>query len=346
MEWLMNKAQTILKCLFIAVYFTAVLSPQTSAIILHSDNQPAPEDRPHSDVNGRWSTNASCVVIAQNYIITTRHQGGADTTTVTIAGVPYTIDKTINHPTADLRVVRLNNANLTEYVSVNFDTSEQNEVAVLAGFGVTAGDPLTIHYLSQDYTYGYPWLYPTSPTPDNGILRWGTNKVVALATSTQSDYLSQLLVSQFDGPSATDYECTIGEFDSGGGWFLQTADGWKVIGLNRGTIPFGQSWFINPNDPTAPMPDYPNDPLPNYIPEDEQGNVLIVNYLDAVRISQYADWIVNTINASELQNMAVNWLRTDCDSANNFCNGADLTQNHKVDFHDFLSLAVNWLKNK
>ena len=122
-------------------------------------------------------------------------------------------------------------------------------------------------------------------------------------------------------------------------------DGWKVIGLNRGTIPFGQSWFINPNQPAEPMPDYPNDELPNYMPVDTEGTPLIVNYLDSVRISSYAEWIVDTINFDRLDNMAANWLRTDCDLSNNYCGGADITENHKVDFFDFVLLAASWLES-
>ncbi len=54
-------------------------------IVLHTDNEPNLAtwvDRPSTGVVGRWGTNASCVAIAPNYVITTRHQGISSGTTV------------------------------------------------------------------------------------------------------------------------------------------------------------------------------------------------------------------------------------------------------------------------
>lgn len=308
----------------------------TWGIVLHPDNEPNLAtwiDHPPVSVVGRWDNDASCVVIAPNYIITTRHQTNSDTSVpgvmVNIAGTDYTIDSFFTHQSADLRLVKLNNANLTEYVSINFDPNEVNQVAVLGGYGVSRGAELEVHYMGQDYTYGYEWLYPSLPTPANGIGGWGTNKVTG-TSSTTAGYTSELIVSQFDEPLTTEYECAIGEHDSGGGWFRQTANGWEVIGLNRGVAYSGESWFLDNGNPPAPLPEYPNGPLDNY--------------MDAVRISPYADWIIDTIYANELQNLAVQWLRDDCGAGNNYCNGADVVDIGAVNMSDFAVLSSMWLE--
>src|SRR3989304_9329776 len=90
------------------------------AIILHPEGEPnlaAWTDRPDDDVVGRWGSNASCVAIARNCIVTTHHQGGGASTSVQIAGVTYSIAQIWNHPTADLRLVRLFGANLAAFAA-------------------------------------------------------------------------------------------------------------------------------------------------------------------------------------------------------------------------------------
>lgn len=103
-----------------------------------------------------------------------------------------------------------------------------------------------------------------------------------------------------------------------------------MIGLSRGVIHFGESWFLDNGNPPAPLPEYPNGPLDNY--------------MDAVRISTYADWIIDTMYANELQNMAVQWLRDDCDAGNNFCQGADVVDIGTVNMLDFAVLSSIWLE--
>lgn len=316
-------------------------------IILHPDHEPDPVtwvERPDNNVIGRWGDNASCVVVSPHYVITTRHQTYSDSNVpgikITIAGTEYTIDKFFTHPSADLRLVRLNNANLAEYVSVNFDPNEVNQVAVLGGYGDGRQDPpLPEGYLPLEifkwpnryYTYGYYW-----DDSSNTIQRWGTNNVVST-----SSYTSELIVSQFDEALATEYECTIGDHDSGGGWFLPASGGWKVIGLNRGVIGFdpGQSRFLYTNGVSIPTQ------IAVY-PDSMSMDSIAQNHLDAVRISFYAEWIIETMYASELQNLAVEWLRDDCDVENNYCNGADVVDIGVVNLADFAAMSSVWLENR
>ena len=87
----------------------------TYGIILHADHEPPADwaDRPASAVVGRWSSNASFVVIAPKWIITTRHQN-TDPATVDINGTTYNCiynSQWIGGPAGnvDLRLIRLKN---------------------------------------------------------------------------------------------------------------------------------------------------------------------------------------------------------------------------------------------
>jgi hypothetical protein len=345
-----NLALIRVSILFSSIWLVLLFGAKAKGIVLHPDNEPnllTWTERPSDNVIGRWGTNASCVAIAPNYIITTKHQPDAEIvldTEVEIGGVTYSIDSIINHTTADLRVVKLNDANLVEYASINFEPNEPNQVAVLGGFGASRGDTLFVvedigDGAEIEHTYGYEWLYPSPPTVANGIAGWGTNKVVSTASTS-----SELIVCQFDPNStisvhSTDYECTLAEHDSGGGWFLPDEDGgWKVIGLSRGVAPIGgQSWFMYTDEIIVPVE------IPQY-PESITIPPVKYNHLDAVRVSSYAEWIVESVYLLELGNLAGHWLNDDCDEANNYCNGADVFRDGIVNMKDFGLLAGRWLE--
>ncbi|HLB74133.1 MAG TPA: hypothetical protein VJJ98_08950, partial [Sedimentisphaerales bacterium] len=141
------------------------------AIILHPEGEPnlaAWTDRPDDDVVGRWGSNASCVAIARNCIVTTHHQGGGASTSVQIAGVTYSIAQIWNHPTADLRLVRLFGANLAEFVDPYAKTDESGKQVVIGGCGVGNGPSLE----TGGIVYGYQW--GESATRD---LRFATNRI-------------------------------------------------------------------------------------------------------------------------------------------------------------------------
>jgi hypothetical protein len=50
------------------------------------------------------------------------------------------------------------------------------------------------------------------------------------------------------------------------------------------------------------------------------------------------------VDTGDLSVFTLNWLRTDCNSGNGFCDGADIDKNGRVDFSDYGFLANDWLK--
>jgi hypothetical protein len=236
-----------IRCFNILNIILLLLTPGiTQGIILHTDDQPT--DHPSDLVVGRWGSNASCVVVGPNYIVTARHQGGGVGSIVTIDGVEYQVAEVITKDDNDLRVARLETsqgqpANLDAYVGIFTSQGDEfYEKIVVGGYGKYRGSELT----TDDGTvYGYSWT-----GSDNKTLRWGANLLDrGYATLVTSSYSSLVLIADFDGPaaaSAVPCEGTIAEYDSGGGWFVKDSDGnWFLVAVSAYVTRLA-SWFDIP----------------------------------------------------------------------------------------------------
>ena len=217
------------------------------------------------------------------------------------------------------RIAKLNDANLTNFVSIYKSTDEIGKNIVIGGYGVGRGE------LLQNYgiTYGYKW-----GSTGNTTLRMGTNRIQETENdSALENFTSDIIIADFDGLNegqATIYESTPACYDSGGGWFIKDSNEWKVAGLSRGVEHGGANWFRNNQDPNSLDPDY----------------------FDAVRISSYAQWIKQIIQVdfAEFAVFANNWQRTDCNSTNYWCDGADfIPHDGTVDWDDLTVFADYWL---
>ena len=331
--------------LFIAL---SLCLPATSyALVLHSKTEPNLAqwtDRPDPNVVGKWisdttSTNgrASCVAVSPKYVVTTRHQGGGTGGKIEIGGVLYSIAAIINCPDnpnpsnpdykrVDLRLVKLADADLKNYVPLNTSEDIIGANIVLGGFGLGRGADL----LTNGIVYGYQWQ--DRGTYRNNYQRWATNiadridhDIYFADASGTVKYNLDLISADFDGTqhpiddqNVTAYEGTPAEFDSGGGWFVKDGQQWKLAALTRGVEHFPQSWFREIDRPTRADPDG----------------------FDAVLISSYADWI--------LENIAVEGDRNG-DYHVNFLDFALLAadwQNGQADIEDLAFMAERWLNNE
>ena len=254
-------------CLLLGVALS--FSAPAGAVVMHPGGEmPAGFDRPSDQVVGRWSSNASFVVISPSFILTTRHQG-TNPSTVVINGVAYTTEyrnewtggpgASAGAPgTADLRLVKLigpdgQEAQLSEFASIyaGGDETAYGTEFVLGGYGRTRGANV---YDSQGNLRGYAWS--TGSDNNNLSLNWATNRVNATGTRTGSGYTSDVLLADFDplgSGDSTPYEGIAAQYDSGGGWFVESDNQWYLVGLTRGVSmhPYnsptwpadGESWF-------------------------------------------------------------------------------------------------------
>lgn len=314
-------------------------------LILHPDGEPNLAiwtERPHQDIVGRWGYTGSCVVIWQNYVITTRHQSGGVNTAVEIDGVKYTVSQVWDHNNADLRVAKLQNANLTNIVGIYENADEVGKEMVIGGYGVGRGEPLQ----NSGITYGYGWS-----NSGNNVLRTGTNKIDGNENdNTLKGLTSDIIIADFDGPGegeGTFYESIPASYDSGGGWFIKIRDRWKVAGLSRAVnahyeeghdgdpnYAVYQTWFRNRTDPNIPLSDY----------------------MDAVRISSYAQWIKSIVAGevagdldgdgyvgfADLTIIARFW-QSECQEPS-WCWGADFEPDGDVDLKDVAEFINHWLQ--
>jgi hypothetical protein len=331
--------------LFAAVFLFCCAGPALS-IVLHPDGEPNLliwTDRPDPNVIGRWGSNASCVAVSSNCVITVRHSGGGIGTPVEIGGKTYTIAETWNYGTADLRLARLYGANLTSFVGPYENTNEASKETVIGGYGDGRGAILT----TSGITYGYQW-----DNSSNTTRRFGTNKINSTQNnSTLGGYTSDIIIADFEGlgeGQSTLYEGAVADHDSGGGWFIKVGSTWQVAGLARAVevhynqghegdpnyIIYDQSWFRNRDNPGVLDPDY----------------------LDAVRLSSYAAWVLQTIperlpgdltgddwvDLADFAVFARYWQNTECESPD-WCAGADCEPDGDVDWDDLAALADGWL---
>ena len=314
-----------------ALLLLCITSP-AMGIVLHPDGEPnltTWTDRPDSNTVGRWPDDGSCVVIGSNYVITTKHQGSAGS--VVIGGVTYLIDQTWYHPdpNVDFRVVKLYSANLTTYVGMYTNTDEDEKPIVIGGFGKRR-DPC-------DTTNPYAWT--TELNNINNSLLFGTNKIDSIDTTS---YPLEVLVAHFNRLSDSTYECSVAEFDSGGGWFIKDGSEWKVAGLTRGLKVVGESWSTPGTPPT-----------------------LDKNYLDAVRVSTYANsaWFASLpittcsqpvpgdfdgdciVDHYDFEEFISYWLADNCSAGNNYCQGSDFEPDGDVDLLDYSKFLENWMQD-
>jgi len=317
----------------------------TLAVVLHPAGEPnlvTWTDRPADDVVGRWGSNASCVAVSSNCVITVRHAGGGINTRVEIGGKTYTIAQIWNHSTADLRLIKLAGTNLANFVDIYENIDERFKQIVIGGYGDGRGALLQ----NGGVTYGYQW-----DGSSNTTRRFGTNKINRTKNNdTIGDLTSNIVIADFDGlgeGQSTLYEGIVADHDSGGGWFIKDGSIWKVAGLCRavgihyeqgheGDLNYmlNESWFRDRDDP----------------------NVLDPDYLDAVRLSSYATWIYDTIpdvlpgdlngddyvDFSDFAVFAQYWLNSDC-HAPDWCLGADFGPDGDVDCADLEEFASYWL---
>jgi autotransporter-associated beta strand protein len=266
-------------CLALAAPAPALVELPNTTSYPNSEGMAVPAGLDASVV-GEYSSNASFVVIAPNYILTTCHQGGNDPGTPLWLNINGTLTefKTGTYYTnasADIRVIQILNwsdgtpANLQHYVAPYTGTSEVNKTAVLSGFGKGRDD-------SQQVPNGYGWAGSSNTTQ-----RWGYNLIESTyrgVTPKDTNYVSDVIVAYFDNYTAAnhkDYEAAIAQWDSGGGWFVDTTGNgnWRLVGLSAYVEHSGQSW-------------YQGNPVGDLNPDGHPAD-----YEMAIRVSTYAGWI-------------------------------------------------------
>lgn len=307
-----------------------VLAGIGNAVVLHPDGEPEADfsdiDIPDTNVIGRWGSNASCVAIGRNLIITTIHQDSYNADTfrpVNIAGRYYTPSQVWTTSLSDdIRIVKLNHADLEAYSDIYTNQNEPGLNMVQGGYGKSRD-------VSLDY--GYTWK-----SESNTTLRFCSNKVENTGTQSYKIYAD---FDELGVGDATEFEGIAAAYDSGSGWFIKSNGEWKLAAITYGVTRKGESWFDDP-DTSGTNPDY----------------------MTGWRISKFASWIDSVVNEQpdcdyvetdlnddcvidiyDLVEFAYQWASQTCGISNNYCEGADINQDTNVDLADFADIAEDWL---
>lgn len=157
----------------------------------------------------------SGVVVAPDWVLTSKHGGGVQGTDVWVAGNHYVVDEAFVHPTTDLRLLRI-----VDFTTGNSPTLPY--VSIDPNLLPSVGHPVTLGGFSDQKERNPITGDPTGNTlHDPGLLTWGRNYL------TRSDIAVSLDISQaedirFKGVGA--------DKDSGGGWFVRDGWDWRLTG--------------------------------------------------------------------------------------------------------------------
>ncbi|MCD6364799.1 MAG: PEP-CTERM sorting domain-containing protein [Planctomycetes bacterium] len=342
---------TMLLCVHVAVILMIAVS--APALILHPGDTSGPADRPDDAVVGQWTGNASFVVIAPNWIISTQHQLTTPST-VEIAGTLYSLtyrNEWIGGPnatpsapgSADVQLVRLekrfpSDSFASRYTPICEGILPAETQVVLGGYGRVRGETLTITPPGgETVIYGYAW-----GVRNNEQLTWGTNRTAGYGSSG-GDYPTIVVTSDFDDPEsedATAHEAAAAEFDSGAGWFVKQDSQWLLAGVIRGAERHGEGWpgggesWFRDSETGEEDPDY-NDAVgvghPVYY-------TWISNILAETGIPGDTDHNT-TVDATDLSTLGFHWSPS---GTNRTWEEGDFDGDHDVDASDLAALGMNW----
>ncbi len=232
----------------IAFAAAAIIASQAFGIIRHPDGYETSNGDPAgpSQWYAKFGGNASGIAVGPHHILTTSHQGGGIGTILNFPTGPNAGSYSITGQTTfgagvDLRIVTISQT-LPTYATL-YTGSLVGQTALIGGFGPARTAPEYVNGSNQLVGYG------VEATPGNAHpLLFGQNRIDSLDMSSSPWASTPLLVADFDGPedvtppytgiapAATDkvdFEAALAEGDSGGGWFINVAGKWKLVGLSH-----------------------------------------------------------------------------------------------------------------
>lgn len=211
----------------------AILAGSAHAII--TSDISLSESDPFSLTGFNWDytysyKGASSVAVDAYWILTAGHVGGGSD--LVIGSTTYEVQETVYHPTADLALVRFDQA-LPGYYALYSGAVYLNDPVLMVGFGNTG----TVSSASF-----------TDSGSGNGTKRWGSNSIDVGGWAGDTYVFGANFTE-----NGTLYEAGVGDKDSGSGSFIYDNGGWKLVGINisRGpqTPPYTASYM-------AAMPTY------------------------------------------------------------------------------------------
>ncbi len=214
--------------LAITVASLSVINPATA--IVTNNYTIAEADPANIYSNFNWDgvyrvSGGTAVAVGAHWLLTANHVKG--TTLYYDNGSTTSIAQSISHPTADLKLLRVNDSFNTHYSifdgSYTFFPNNQKTTSILTGYGYKGNES------SIDYTNEY---YNWDDTTSSEVKRWGTSTMDAAYSNVtyNESYVGDLLYLQFNFNTNQDtpYEAGGALRDSGGGMFVEDNGTWYL----------------------------------------------------------------------------------------------------------------------
>ncbi len=324
-------------CVLIALLLSV---PSVYALIIHPEGEPDASwtDHPNPEVIGAYHSYATCVAIAPNYIVTTRHAGVPSNLYIQFEDIRYEVEEIYEQSgedAVDMRVMKLKNADLDSYVLPHDGSfSEIGRDIFIGGRGARRNSTL----IEDEIPYAYTWT-----SVNSAYLKYGTNRIDSdpawMASTCSGACRSDIIQADFDAvfelnEYSTDHESTMGGGDSGSGWMVKDSQGqWFLAGLGLAVEQMDVAQFRRVYGPDAYVPD--------------------PDLFWGVKVSSYYDWIESNVdrscpdhrktdmddncvvNAQDLGRFLEYWMSPNaCSASNNYCNGADTNMDGTVNYLD------------
>jgi hypothetical protein len=232
----MSRTRILWACLPATVVMLFSTASPTRAVLFYSTgntsfNTAAPTGSLTNtgwELQGLWGAYLG-TPIAPRYFLSARHVGGAVGDPFFLRGIAYTTTAAFDDSRSDLRIWQVDKP-LPAYAQLYTLTHEVGQNLVVFGRGTQRGAEVWTSTPTAKL-HGWQW------GPADGRLRWGQNRVTAIADgdallgNSGAPSIGELLQASFNAAGGTN-EAHLSNGDSAGGIFVHDGVGWKLAGIN------------------------------------------------------------------------------------------------------------------
>ncbi|MGI8433068.1 MAG: hypothetical protein ACR2MW_12355 [Chthoniobacterales bacterium] len=209
--------------LFIAACFIVAPLPARAVILDRTGDPAANTSAPTGSLaNSGWQFEGIWggflgTPIAPHFFLSAKHIGNAGGSVFTFGALNYSVVRGFADPNSDLNLWQVTETFPT-FAPLYTQSDEVGKLTVVLGRGTQRGSDRLVNGALAGWNWG----------AGDGVQRWGTNLVSALASLGPDD---DFIYGLFDHNGLTE-EATLSSGDSGGAAFIEDGGVWKLAGIH------------------------------------------------------------------------------------------------------------------